>query len=54
MNASSAPIAALTFIGILIAVLGLFAGGVGLIVIGLAALVAAGLIGALSDRRVRP
>ena len=52
-SAAAAPIAALTFIGILVAVLGLFAGGsVGLLVIGLATLVAAGFIGAVSDRRI--
>ena len=53
MTATSAPIAALTFLGILVAVLGLFVGGsVELLLIGIATLVAAGLIGALGQRRI--
>jgi hypothetical protein len=51
VSTAAAPIAALTVLGILVAVLGLFiAGSVELLVVGLASLVAAGLIGALQAR----
>jgi hypothetical protein len=47
----NAPIAALTVLGILIVVLGLFvAGNVQLVLVGLGSLVAAGLIGAVGAR----
>lgn len=52
MNTAAGPVAALTALGVLIAVLGLFVGGgVGLIALGLASIFGAGLIGALADRR---
>lgn len=52
MHASDAPVAALTIVGIVLAVLGLLVGGgIGLIGLGVAALVAAGLIGASASRR---
>ena len=51
MNLAAAPVAALTGLGIVIAVLGVFAGGVGLIALGLSSIFGAGLIGAIADRR---
>lgn len=49
---TSLPVAALTFLGILIAVLGLFvAGDIWVSVIGLAAIFAAGLLEVLDRRR---
>lgn len=51
MNLAAAPVAALTGLGIVSAVLGVFAGGVGLIGLGLAAVCGAGPIGAVADRR---
>jgi hypothetical protein len=50
---ANTPVAALTIIGSLVAVLGLFvAGDVRLLLIGIGTLVAAGLITALATRRV--
>jgi hypothetical protein len=51
VNLAAAPVAALTGLGIVIAVLGVFAGNVGLIALGLAAVFGASLIGAIADRR---
>lgn len=49
---ANAPVAALTIIGILVAVLGLFvAGDVRLLLVGIGTLVAAALIGAFATRR---
>ena len=48
---SSAPVLALTVLGILIALLGLFAGGVELVVIGLVAIGVAGVLQVLGSRR---
>ena len=50
-NPAAAPVAALTFVGVLIVFLGVFAGGAELIALGVAALFGAGLVGALSARR---
>ena len=50
-NPVGAPIAALTFVGLLLVLLGIFAGGAELIGIGVAALFGGGLIGALASRR---
>jgi hypothetical protein len=48
----SAPVAALTFLGFLIAVLGLFAGGsVELVLVGLAAIAVAGVLQVAAMRR---
>jgi hypothetical protein len=47
----SAPIAALTILGIIIAVLGLFAGGIQLILVGLGTLVIAGILQVVGQRR---
>jgi hypothetical protein len=48
----SAPVTALTFLGIIITVLGLFVGGGGqLIALGLGALVVAGILQVAADRR---
>lgn len=48
----SVPVIALTFLGVLLAVLGLFvAGNVTLVVIGLVAVFAAGLLQVLGSRR---
>jgi hypothetical protein len=48
---TTAPVAALTFLGILLAVLGLFAPAVELVLIGLGAIAVAGIIGVLGTRR---
>lgn len=49
---TSLPVLMLTFLGTLIAVLGLFAAGdVGLVIVGLAALTVAGLIHVFGSRR---
>jgi hypothetical protein len=49
---ANAPVAALTIIGILVAVLGLFvAADVRLLLIGIGTLVVAGLIGAFASRQ---
>jgi hypothetical protein len=48
---TSAPVAALTVLGIIIAVLGLFAGGVELIVVGLVAIALAGVLQVAGSRR---
>jgi hypothetical protein len=49
---ANAPVAALTILGILVAVLGLFvAADVRLLLVGIGSLVAAGLIGALATAR---
>jgi hypothetical protein len=51
----SAPVAALTFLGILIALLGLFAAGsVPLVVVGLAAIAVAGILQVVGSRRGGP
>jgi hypothetical protein len=51
---TSAPVAALTILGILIAVLGLFVGGsVQLLVVGLVTLAVAGVLD-VAQRRARP
>jgi hypothetical protein len=48
----SAPVAALTVLGVLIAVLGLFAGGaVELVIVGLVAIAVAGIIQIAGTRR---
>jgi hypothetical protein len=48
----SAPVAALTFLGVLIALLGLFAGGsVQLIIVGLASIAVAGVLQVAGSRR---
>ena len=53
MRTSDAPVAALTVVGILLVVLGLLVGGgIGLIGLGVATLVAGGLIGAFASRKV--
>ncbi len=52
MSLAAAPVAALTALGIVIAVLGVFSGGgVAVIALGLASIFGAGLIGAVADRR---
>ncbi|HEU4671287.1 MAG TPA: hypothetical protein VFS32_00130 [Candidatus Limnocylindrales bacterium] len=52
---STAPIAALTVLGILIAVLGLFVGGsVELVIVGLVALAVAGVLDIAARRRSGP
>jgi hypothetical protein len=52
MSQATFPILALTGLGIMLAVLGLFAGGsVELVVIGLAAIFGAGVLGVLESRR---
>lgn len=49
------PVAALTVLGVLIAVLGLFVGGsVQLVVIGLIAIAVAGVLQVVSMRRAQP
>ena len=50
-NPVAAPVAALTFVGVLLVFLGIFAGGAPLIGIGVAALFGGGLVGALASRR---
>ncbi len=52
---TSVPVAALTVLGILIAALGLFVGGsIQLVVIGLAAIVVAGVLQVIGTRRAQP
>jgi hypothetical protein len=52
MNPTATPVAALTFLGILIAVLGTFvAGSIALIALGFAAIFAGGIIGLLATRQ---
>lgn len=52
---TSIPVAALTILGILIAVLGLFVGGsVELVVIGLVTIAVAGVLQIASSRRTQP
>lgn len=51
---ATVPVAALTFIGILLVVLGLFTGGsVGLVVLGLVAIFGAGLLQVAGGRGAR-
>jgi len=50
-NLAAAPVAALVFVGILLAFLGLFGGAIEVIGLGVASLVAAGVIGAIATRR---
>ena len=52
MNLTATPVAALTGLGILIVVLGLFAAGSSeLIALGLASIIGAGLLGLLAGRQ---
>ena len=52
MDLTAAPVAALTGLGILIVVLGVFVGGgLGLIGLGLASIFGAGLLGVIAGRR---
>jgi hypothetical protein len=51
MNLAALPVAALTLVGFLLAVLGVFGGGLEVIGLGVASLVAAALTGALATRR---
>ena len=52
MGGVSVPVAALTFLGVLIAVLGLFAAGnITIVVVGLVAIVAAGVLQVMGTRR---
>jgi hypothetical protein len=48
---SNLPVLALTFLGILIALLGLFAPAVELIIVGLVSIAAAGVLQVLGSRR---
>ena len=51
---TTAPVAALTFLGVLLVVLGLFTGGsVGLVVVGLVAIFGAGLLQVAGGRGTR-
>ncbi|MEW6224232.1 MAG: hypothetical protein AB1627_06355 [Chloroflexota bacterium] len=51
MNLAAVPVAALTIVGLLLALLGVFGGGLGVIGLGVTSLVAAALTGALATRR---
>ncbi len=52
MTSTSLPVAALTILGVIVAVLGLFVGGsVELVVLGLAAIAVAGVLQVLEHRR---
>ena len=52
MGAVSMPVAALTFLGVLIAALGLFAAGnITVVIVGLVAIVAAGVLQVMGNRR---
>ncbi|HEX8025745.1 MAG TPA: hypothetical protein VF484_06050 [Candidatus Limnocylindrales bacterium] len=52
MGGVSAPVAALTFLGVLIAALGLFAAGnIAIVVVGLVAVFAAGVLQVMGTRR---
>jgi hypothetical protein len=50
-NLASAPVAGLVFVGILLAFIGLFAGSLPVMTLGVASLFGAGLIGAVASRR---
>ena len=55
MDTADLPILALTFVGLLLVVIGLFAAGnLEVVVVGVVCLVAAGLFGVLMGRRHRP
>ena len=53
MQQTVVPAGALTILGALIAILGLFGGGIGWTALGLTAIATAGLIGLLSERTRR-
>jgi hypothetical protein len=50
-NLASAPVAGLVFVGILLAFIGLFAGSLPVMTLGVASLFGAGIIGAVASRR---
>jgi hypothetical protein len=50
-NLAAAPVAALVFVGVVLAFLGLFGGSLEVMALGVASLIGGGLIGAVATRR---